>query len=54
MPEAPRITVTRLKEQEKKNRAKEQELKAKRAKIKAFKGLPPVGFIISLLITAPD
>ncbi|KAG6910626.1 hypothetical protein DXG01_009135 [Tephrocybe rancida] len=41
MPEAPRITVSRLKEQETRNKAKEQELKAKRAKIKAFKGLPP-------------
>ncbi|KAG5725414.1 hypothetical protein E4T56_gene4170 [Termitomyces sp. T112] len=41
MPEAPRITVTRLKEQEKKNKTKEQVLRAKRAKIKAFKGLPP-------------
>ncbi|KAG6872083.1 hypothetical protein C0995_013227 [Termitomyces sp. Mi166 len=42
MPEAPHITVTRLQEQEKKNKAKEQELRAKRVKIKAFKGLPPV------------
>ncbi|GLB36766.1 hypothetical protein LshimejAT787_0310530 [Lyophyllum shimeji] len=41
MPDAPRVTVTRLTEQENRNKAKEQELKAKRAKIKAFKGLPP-------------
>ncbi|KAG6807579.1 hypothetical protein H0H93_001421, partial [Arthromyces matolae] len=41
MPEAPRITVTRLKEQEKKNKNKLQELQAKRSKIKAFNGLPP-------------
>ncbi|KAG6809467.1 hypothetical protein H0H92_016123 [Tricholoma furcatifolium] len=40
-PEPPRVTVTRLKEQEKRNKAMEQELKAKRAKIKAYKGLPP-------------
>ncbi|KAF8060811.1 hypothetical protein FPV67DRAFT_1511644 [Lyophyllum atratum] len=41
MPDAPRVTVTRLTEQENRNKAKEQELKAKRAKLKAFKGLPP-------------
>jgi len=41
MPDAPLITVTQLTKQQEKNRIMEQGLKAKRAKIKAFQGLPP-------------
>ncbi|KAG5649643.1 hypothetical protein H0H81_002723 [Sphagnurus paluster] len=41
MPDAPAVTVSCLTEQQARNRAREQELKAKRAKVKAFKGLPP-------------
>lgn len=42
MPDAPPVTVSKLTKQQEKNKLKEQELKAKRAKIKAFQGLPPV------------
>ncbi|RDB27279.1 hypothetical protein Hypma_004295 [Hypsizygus marmoreus] len=41
MPTPPSVTVTRLTEQQSTNKLKEQELKAKRAKVKAFQGLPP-------------
>ncbi|KAF9007872.1 hypothetical protein BDQ17DRAFT_1301673 [Cyathus striatus] len=37
----PPVTVTKLLKQQEKNKALEQELKAKRAKIQAFQGLPP-------------
>lgn len=42
MPDAPPITVTQLTEQQASNKALEQQLKFKRAKIKTFQGLPPV------------
>ncbi|KAF9463156.1 hypothetical protein BDZ94DRAFT_640663 [Collybia nuda] len=41
MPAAPPVTVSKLTKQQEKNKLKEQELKTKRAKIKAFQGLPP-------------
>ncbi|KAF5376875.1 hypothetical protein D9615_007248 [Tricholomella constricta] len=41
MPDTPPVSVARLTEQENRNKTREQELKTKRAKIKAFKGLPP-------------
>ena len=36
------ITISQLLEQKEKNQIRERELKEKRAKIKAFQGLPPV------------
>jgi HAUS augmin-like complex subunit 1 len=44
MPEDSLVTVTDITTQQEINRRKEQELKGKRAKIKAFQGLPPVSF----------
>jgi HAUS augmin-like complex subunit 1 len=44
MPTEPDITVTQLLTQQDRLRKKEQEIKSKRAKIKAFQGLPPVAF----------
>ena len=44
MPEDSPVTVTDITTQQEINRRKEQELKGKRAKIKAFQGLPPVSF----------
>ncbi|KAG5644132.1 hypothetical protein DXG03_009079 [Asterophora parasitica] len=41
MPDTPPVSVARLTEQEARNKAREAEIKTKRAKIKAFKGLPP-------------
>jgi len=41
MPSATPVTVTQLVKQQEKNRLKEQQLQEKRAKIKAFQGLPP-------------
>ncbi|KAF8227808.1 hypothetical protein L208DRAFT_1365636 [Tricholoma matsutake] len=41
MPDAPPVTVTQLMKQQESNKLKEQQLQAKRAKIKAFQGLPP-------------
>lgn len=38
-------TVSQLLEQKEKNQIRERELKEKRAKIKAFQGLPPVSII---------
>lgn len=39
------ITVNQLLEQKEKNQVRERELKEKRAKIKAFQGLPPVSIL---------
>ena len=39
-------TVSQLLEQKEKNQIRERELKEKRAKIKAFQGLPPVSIIL--------
>lgn len=44
MPDAPPVTVSKLTKQQEKIKSKEQELKTKRAKIKAFQGLPPVRY----------
>lgn len=44
MSDTPPVTVTQLINQQEVNTRKEQELKVKRAKIKAFQGLPPVCF----------
>lgn len=41
----PSVSVTDLIKQQERNQQKEAELKMKRAKIKAFKGLPPVSVI---------
>jgi len=41
MPDEPTVTVTELAAQQERIRKKEQEVKAKKAKIKAFQGLPP-------------
>lgn len=41
MPSTPAVTVSEVMDQRERIRSKEQELKAKRAKIQAFKGLPP-------------
>jgi hypothetical protein len=42
MPDAPPVTVTKLMKQQESNKLKEQQLQEKRAKIRAFQGLPPV------------
>jgi HAUS augmin-like complex subunit 1 len=42
IPDEPTVTVTELAAQQERIRKKEQEVKAKKAKIKAFQGLPPV------------
>jgi hypothetical protein len=42
MPAEPIITITQLIDQQDQLRRKEQDIKAKRAKIKVFQGLPPV------------
>jgi hypothetical protein len=47
MPDASKVTVTQLMEQHEKNKAKEQQLQEKQAKIRAFQGLPPVCFEFS-------
>ncbi|TFK38746.1 hypothetical protein BDQ12DRAFT_605438 [Crucibulum laeve] len=41
IPVEPEVTVTQLAKQQEMNKALEQKIKAKRAKIKAFQGLPP-------------
>lgn len=52
MPESPPVTVTQLMQQQEANKAKERELKVKRAKVKAYQGLPPVGALE--LAVVPD
>jgi len=41
------VTIGQLLAQKEKNQAKEKEIKEKKAKIKAFKGLPPVSILSS-------
>ena len=50
MPDAPKVTVTQLMKQQENNKSKEEQLQEKRAKIRAFQGLPPVCFEFSPLV----